>query len=58
MRMHDPSHPGEFIKEVYHEPFSLSHRKVVAWLDVAPLAMVWSLTPEQTIEILSYVTSV
>ena len=36
MTMHNPPHPGEFIKEVYLEPFGLSYRKVAAMLNVAP----------------------
>lgn len=36
MRMHNPPHPGEFIKEIYLDPFSLSHRKIASLLDVAP----------------------
>ncbi len=36
MSMHDPPHPGEFIREVYLEPFGLSSRKVAKNLNVAP----------------------
>jgi len=36
MNMHNPPHPGEFIKEVYLEPFGISYRKVAAMLNVAP----------------------
>jgi addiction module HigA family antidote len=36
MKMHDPPHPGEFIRGIYIEPFSLTIRKVAEKLDVSP----------------------
>ncbi len=36
MIMHDPPHPGEFIKEVYLTPFNISSRKVAQKLKVSP----------------------
>lgn len=36
MSMHNPPHPGEFIREVYLGPFHLSYRKVAEKLKVAP----------------------
>jgi len=36
MNMHNPPHPGEFIKEVYLEPLGISYRKVAELLNVAP----------------------
>ena len=36
MKMHNPPHPGEFIRQVYLEPFGLSHREVASKLGVAP----------------------
>ncbi len=36
MSMHNPPHPGEFIREVYLEPFNLSYRSVALKLKVAP----------------------
>ena len=36
MSMHDPPHPGEFIRSLYLEPFGLSSRKVARNLNVAP----------------------
>jgi addiction module HigA family antidote len=33
--MHNPPHPGEFITEVYLEPFGISGRELAARLDVA-----------------------
>ena len=36
MPMHNPPHPGEFINDVYLEPFGISHRRVAELLDVAP----------------------
>lgn len=32
MCMHNPPHPGEFIREVYLEPFHLAARQVAAKL--------------------------
>jgi addiction module HigA family antidote len=36
MSMHNPPHPGEFIREIYLEPFALSARQQAARLDVSP----------------------
>ena len=36
MRMHNPPHPGEFIREVYLEPFDISTRGLAAKLKVSP----------------------
>ncbi len=36
MSMHNPPHPGEFIREVYLEPLGISYRTVAAKLKVAP----------------------
>lgn len=36
MSMHNPPHPGEFIREVYLEPFSLTGRQLAAKLNVSP----------------------
>ncbi len=36
MNMHNPPHPGEFIKEVYLEPFNISSRTVAEKLRVSP----------------------
>lgn len=35
MAMHNPPHPGEFIREVYLEPFDVSARRVADNLDVS-----------------------
>lgn len=35
MRMHNPPHPGEFIREVYLEPHNLSLRFVATKLKVS-----------------------
>ena len=35
MRMHNPPHPGEFIREVYLEPYKLSIRFVAEKLKVS-----------------------
>lgn len=34
--MYDPPHPGDFIAEVYLEPFNVSASDLAARLDVAP----------------------
>lgn len=36
MAMHNPPHPGEFIREVYLEPFSISARQLATSLGVSP----------------------
>jgi len=36
MAMHNPPHPGEFIQEVYLEPFGISSRQLAASLGVSP----------------------
>ena len=36
MAMHNPPHPGEFIRTVYLEPFSISSRFLATKLDVSP----------------------
>ena len=36
MAMHNPPHPGEFIREVYIFPFEVSVRKVAESLSVSP----------------------
>lgn len=36
MPMHDPPHPGEFIREIYLEPNGLSARSVARSLGIAP----------------------
>ena len=36
MSMHNPPHPGEFIRETYIKPFTLSVRQVALNLEVSP----------------------
>jgi antitoxin HigA-1 len=36
MLMHNPPHPGEFIRSVYMEPFGISVRKLATRLAVSP----------------------
>ncbi len=36
MNMHNPPHPGEFIREVYLEPYKVSYRTVAQKLNVSP----------------------
>jgi len=35
MQMHNPPHPGQFIREVYLTPLGISHRTVAAKLKVS-----------------------
>ena len=36
MTMHNPPHPGEFIREVYLEPFEITGRQLSTKLGVSP----------------------
>ncbi len=36
MTMHNPPHPGEFIREVYLEPYEITGRQLSAKLGVSP----------------------
>lgn len=36
MKMHNPPHPGEFIRELYLAPFEISIRKAAESLGVSP----------------------
>lgn len=36
MAMHNPPHPGEFIREVYLEPFGISSRQLASNMGVSP----------------------
>ncbi|MGZ4955147.1 MAG: HigA family addiction module antitoxin [Methylobacter sp.] len=36
MAMHNPPHPGEFIREVYLEPFGITGRELSSKLGVSP----------------------
>ncbi len=38
MNMHNPPHPGEFIRENYLEPLGVSYRAVALKLNVSPSA--------------------
>lgn len=49
MSMHNPPHPGEFIKEVYLEPYNLSSRKVAKNLGVSPSTFVRLLSGDSNI---------
>ena len=49
MSMHNPPHPGEFIREVYIEPFGISSRKVARNLDVSPSTFIRLLNGESNI---------
>ena len=49
MAMHNPPHPGEFIKDVYITPFGLSVRKVADNLSVSPSTLTRLLNGESNI---------
>ena len=57
MRMHNPPHPGQFIKEVYLEELDISQREVAHKLRVAPstfhrlVSGQTSLTPEMALRL-------
>lgn len=36
MRMHNPPHPGEFIRDIYITPFKISVRQLAGKLGVSP----------------------
>jgi len=36
MNMHNPPHPGEFIREIYLEPYGITSRRVAKSLNVSP----------------------
>ena len=36
MSMYNPPHPGEFIREVYLQPFGITGRQLSSKLDVSP----------------------
>jgi len=39
MHMYNPPHPGEFISEIYLEPYAVSGRELAAKLDVSASAV-------------------
>ncbi len=57
MKMHNPPHPGEFIKEVYLDELGISEREVAQKLKVAPSSLnrlirgEISLTPEMALRL-------
>ena len=57
MSMYNPLHPGEFIREVYLEPFEVSSRTVAAKLKVSPSTLTRllngksSVTPEMALRL-------
>ena len=44
MTMHNPPHPGEFIRAVYLEPLGLTGRQLATKLDVSPSTVARLLT--------------
>ena len=57
MSMYNPPHPGEFIKEVYLDPFHFSYRNVAGKLKVSPstfqrlIKRKSSITPEMALRL-------
>ncbi len=57
MKMHNPPHPGKFIKEVYLDELGISEREVAQKLKVAPSSLnrlikgKISLTPEMALRL-------
>lgn len=57
MKMHQPPHPGEFIKEVYLDELEISEREVALKLKVSPSTLnrlikgQSSLTPEMALRL-------
>ncbi|NOQ30531.1 MAG: HigA family addiction module antidote protein [Helicobacteraceae bacterium] len=57
MKMHNPPHPGEFIKEVYLDELGISEREVALKLKVSPSTLnrlvkgTSSLTPEMALRL-------
>jgi addiction module HigA family antidote len=57
MKMHNPPHPGEFIKDVYLDELGVSEREVALKLKVAPSTLhrlikgTSSLTPEMALRL-------
>ena len=49
MNMHNPPHPGEFIREIYLEPFNISSRQVAKNLNVSPSTFMRLLKGESNI---------
>ena len=49
MAMHNPPHPGEFIREIYITPFGLSVRTVSENLNVSPSTLTRLLNGESNI---------
>jgi addiction module HigA family antidote len=57
MTMHNPPHPGEFIREVYLEPFGISSRQLASSLGVSPSTLSRllkgdsSISPEMSVQL-------
>ncbi|NQV14323.1 HigA family addiction module antidote protein [bacterium] len=49
MNMHNPPHPGEFIREIYLEPFGVSARQVSKKLNVSPSTFIRLLKGESNV---------
>ncbi len=49
MAMHNPPHPGEFIRDIYITPFQISVRKVAESLSVSPSTLTRLLNGESNI---------
>ena len=49
MAIHDPPHPGEFIREIYLAPYDISVRKVAQSLGVSPSTLTRLLNGESSV---------
>jgi len=49
MAMHDPPHPGEFIRDIYIAPYDVSVRKVAQGLGVSPSTLTRLLNGESSV---------
>ena len=49
MAMHDPPHPGEFIREIYFAPYDVSVRKVAQGLGVSASTLTRLLNGESSV---------
>jgi antitoxin HigA-1 len=47
--MNNPPHPGEFIREVYLEPFDMQVRTVAATMDITPETLTRLLNGEDSV---------
>ncbi|MCF7802501.1 MAG: HigA family addiction module antidote protein [Candidatus Marinimicrobia bacterium] len=49
MNMHNPPHPGEFIRQVYLEPYGITSRQVAKKLKVSPSTFIRLINGESNV---------